>query len=245
MSKMMDNLARVQDEQPEAAPARPSLFVVTQQPAGSTAVSNLPPRGRTAAIWAVVSLLISGLVASYFLLPQGPSPAESGQRVASVDPGNGALEALREGRLNDAKAGFESLLRASPGNSAALANQAFVLKELGRFEEAETALQALVGKSPKNAVALNNLGALQLRTGRLAEAEATLRRAVSMEPSLLEARVNLAGVLEGKRDWPGALRIFEEILEKNEAGDRAALVRERVRRLRSLAVASLTPKEKL
>ena len=155
------------------------------------------------------------------------------------------MSLIRSGQLGDAKAALDRQLLAQPGNGAAHLNRAYVLKELGLAAEAERTLRVLAQRRPKDPVVLNNLGALYLRVGRLPEAEAVLRKAVDLDPKGFEARANLAGVLERRRDWAGALKIFEGLLSGAEPGERVAQIRERVRRLRSLAVASLTPKEKL
>lgn len=247
MSKMMDNLARVQEEQPEVSQPKASLFVVKEQPVASTIASpSGPSRRKEIIVWGAAALMIAALGASFFLTQQGSlsgGSASVAQRAA--DSSADIASQIRVGQLSQALASLDSQLRQNPANSAALVNRAYVLKELGKHAEAEAALRALLQRRPKNAVALNNLGALLLRMGRLQEAESALHEAVSIDPGSFEARVNLAAALERKRNWPEALKLFEEVLARGEAPGQAALIRERVRRLRSLAVASVTPKEKL
>lgn len=250
MSKMMDNLARVQEEaQPASADKKPSLFVVREQPVGSASGGSGGASGKKAfAIWGVAAVLLAGLGASYFLGQRAGTAGSAAERMAMEPrplPAGEAVALIRSGQLGEAKNALASQLRAQPANSAARLNQAYLLKELGQLEEAEAILRSLLLSRPKDPLLLNNLGALLLRAGRVAEAEASLRKAVELDPRAFEARANLAGALERRRDWNGAMKIFEEILASGDHGTRAALIRERVRRLRSLAAASLTPKEKL
>jgi Tfp pilus assembly protein PilF len=246
MSKMMDNLARVQEEQPEAIQPKPSLFVVKEQPVASMIATQAPPsRRKTVAIWGTAALLIAALGASYFFTQKAPDAQPLADSARVAPSASDAPSQIRAGQLSQALVTLDGELRQNPSRASSLTNRAYVLKELGKPAEAEAALRALLLSRPKDVVVLNNLGALLLRSGRIQEAEAALRDAVSIDPSSFEARLNLAGVLERKRDWPGALKLFEEVLERGDAGAHAALIRERIRRLRSLAIASLAPKEKL
>lgn len=250
MSKMMDNLARVRDEE-QAAPAekKPSLFVVREQPVGSASGgAGGQARRKVMIVWSVAATLVAGLGAHFFLgQNKTASQISTAQRVQPAqDPGVGDSVALiRSGQLGEAKNVLDRQLHAQPGNAAVLVNRAYVLKELGQAAEAEATLRVVATSRPNDPLVLNNLGALLLRAGRAAEAEAVLRKAVELDPKGFEARVNLAGALELRREWAGALRIFEEILAGGDQGPRTALIRERVRRLRSLAASTLTPKEKL
>lgn len=248
MSRMMDNLARVQDEEAASRPAeKPSLFVVKENPPVSSVGGPGGHAGRKKfVVWAVVASLMAGLGVSFFR-GQRSMEREAAQERAAPAPGPVAEAAslISSGRMKEALASIESTLRSQPGHFAARMNQAYVTRELGRSEEAIQFMKAIVQAKPGSAVAHNNLGAFYLRAGKFTEAETSLRQAVDLDPAFFEARVNLAAALEQQRDWAGALKIFEEILASNAAGPEQASVRERVRRLRSLAVAAATPKENL
>ena len=90
---------------------------------------------------------------------------------------------------------------------------------------------------------LNNLGALYLKANRLQEAELVLFRAAAAGHA--DARLNLAATFERQKKWEQALKIFEDMLAADAAPSSQPQIRERVRRLRSLAVATSSSKEKL
>lgn len=239
MSKMMDNLARVHEEEPENS-KKPSLFLVREQ-APPAALSGVP-RGsnrKTTIVWAVVCAAVAGLsVMIYQTLPATVAPSIPSTQLQP----SGAVELIRSREYVKAKQVLDELLIASPGNRAHLINRAYVLKELGNLAASESEYKSLLTSKPADAAVLNNLGALYLRAGRLGEAEVFLRKAA--DSGYADARLNLAAVLEKKKDWSGALKIFEEILTADDPGASQAMIRERVRRLRSLSVAAASPKEK-
>lgn len=239
MSKMMDNLARVHEEEPENS-KKPSLFLVREQ--APPAAFSGAPRGtnrKTTIVWTVVCAAVVGLsVMIYQTLPATIAPSMPSAQSPSV----GAVELIRSRDYVKAKQVLDEQLIASPGNRAHLINRAYVLKELGNLAASESEYKSLLASKPGDPAVLNNLGALYLRANRFDEAETILRK--SADSGYADARLNLAAVLEKKKDWSGALKIFEEILTADDPGTSQVMIRERVRRLRSLSVAASSPKEK-
>lgn len=233
----MDNLARVQDEGGEPA-RKPSLFVVKEPAAPSTAFSS--PRGsrRNLIVWGAAALAIAVLGASYFV------SSGLNQRPPVVEPVTSpfaSVQLIREGNFKGALPELDRQLAKSPGLRSALVNRAYVLKQIGRYQEAELAYKALLERYPHDSTVRNNLGALYLKTGRFDQAEPLLRDAA--EGGNEQAQLNLGQLKEKQKDWPGALKVFEAMLERKDAHPQQLLIRERVRRLRSLAASASSRKE--
>lgn len=244
MSKMMDSLARVLHLEKKEQAKRPSLFIVPEPPPASSAIrlSRNEQKRRKLIIWILSAAAIAALGLAIFT----SFPRRSNETLPQLAPPASSTAALiREGKFKEAVDGLNRELALDPKSKVALINRAYVLKELGNGAEAERNYLSLIALYPQNSIILNNLGALYLRLGRLSEAETQLNRAIDLDSKYFEARVNLAATFEKRKNWAGALKIFEELISGPETFPEAAKIRERVRRLRSLAVSASTPKEKI
>ncbi len=245
MSRMLDNLARVPEEE-NVQPPKPSLFVVKDEPAGSTAIGPRgPSRKQKQVVWGAAFLMIAALGAAFFFsgAPEQGS-VELSREIQPLPAMPDYVSSIKSGQWNDAKAGIAAHLKVQPKSFSALLNQAYVLKEMGDLGGAKASLQAALRIRPRHPVALNNLGVVFLKAGQLEEAETSLRQSIGQDSELTEARVNLAAVFERRREWPQALAIFEGIVKENRIPEQNPQLRERVRRLRSLAASTSSPKEK-
>jgi tetratricopeptide (TPR) repeat protein len=83
----------------------------------------------------------------------------------------------------------------APGRDASELERIRQIVEQGRAEEAERPLLAYAVSHPRDARALELLARLRQRQGRLEEAEALYRRVLALDATLIEAKVNLGGVL--------------------------------------------------
>jgi tetratricopeptide (TPR) repeat protein len=242
---MMDNLARNLEPEPPEGAKKPSLFVVNRSVPSSTPLR--PGRAfpaRQAAIWAGALLAVA--VLGFFLLPRAATRPPLPVSPPPVPRfGADAASLIRAGNIRAAKAALDPLVAAHPDSRVLRLNHAYSVKELGDAAAAEGEYRAVLERFPGDAVALNNLGALYLEAGRLDEAEASLGRALAADPTYADAKINLAGVYEKKRDWSSAVKLFEELIAEPGAVPDAGKVRERLRRLRSLAVGAAAPKEKI
>jgi Flp pilus assembly protein TadD len=236
MSKMMDNLARVRNEEPEK---KPSLFIVREQ-APLTAMAPPPrrARGKVAAVWAAVAVALASV--GFLFLQTLPSTEKLAERANAPAPDE-AVALLRANNFAGARQKLDELLKIQPGNRAHQINRAYALQALGQSAAAEREYLRLLKQNPADSIVQNNLGALYLRVGRADEAEVLLRKAY--DAGHADARLNLASALERRKDWAGALAIFEGILAAEDSGAARTQIKERVRRLRSLAVSSTSRKE--
>jgi tetratricopeptide (TPR) repeat protein len=103
------------------------------------------------------------------------------------DPRGLYLEAqlLRDtGRVAEAIAAFELLMKRSPEDASLVYEYASLLERGGRIADAERALRAMLAKDPQDANALNSLGYLLADHGqRLDEAVDLVQRALKIEPA--------------------------------------------------------------
>jgi tetratricopeptide (TPR) repeat protein len=251
MSRMMDNLARILEEEKSASPAKKAtLFVVRDTIAPSAQSSRVSaPNKRVILVWAAAALLIGGLGLAIFRDFTWPG-ARSGSAPAPVAMTPAVMEndksvaLLRSGQFAQAESALRELLKRQPALRAARLNHGFALKALGRLAEAEQAYKIILRSAPADAVALNNLGALYLKAGRGPEAEAVLRQAVAADPAYSDAQLNLAAAYEQEREWAMAASSFEKVMASDIEMGADPRIRERLRRLRSLAAAASGPKEK-
>lgn len=235
MSRMLDNLARVQNE--EAAPARPAPNL--------SLVRGTPGRApkRSSALYAILGLGLLGVGAVAFVLEGGMKSIfekpETTLTVQNLSDSARGLAALKGGQFAEAAQLFQQAIRSNPKSAANYLNLGFAKKRLGLKKEAEQAYQQALKIEPHNAYALNNLGALYLQGERLAEAEPLLRQSLEIFPGYADARLNLAALYEQSAKWPEASAAYDAYLAL-PSSDAALLstVRERARKVRSLATAA-------
>lgn len=102
---------------------------------------------------------------------------------------------LREHRLPDALARFETALRLKPRFPEALNNLGSVLLQTGRPAEAIAPLEAALAVNPNFADAHYNLGQARFETGDVASAMASLERSLQLKPDQAKAHNNLGVAL--------------------------------------------------
>jgi Tfp pilus assembly protein PilF len=249
MSRMMDSLARVLEQDKAKGPTKKTaLFLVRDSitPSASGSRGRMPVR-QLGLIWGFASLLVAGL--AYLLWQDFQGGArKSGAAATSAAATSGenhlAVELLKGGQLGQAEALLRDSLRRQPGARAARLNHGFALKALGRFSEAEQEYRLVLRTAPTDAIAWNNLGVLYLRLNRLADAESALKRALENDPAYADAGLNLVTACERSRDWACAASALEKVQSAGGEAAGDARLRERLRRLRSLAASAAGPKEK-
>jgi predicted O-linked N-acetylglucosamine transferase (SPINDLY family) len=101
----------------------------------------------------------------------------------------------RAGRLAEARAGYEEVLRHAPDSPAVLNNLGTLLVLQGDPAGARPLLERALQLRPDHALAHNNLGTAWLALGRFAEARACFTRALVHQPRLAQAHYNLGTIL--------------------------------------------------
>jgi len=102
----------------------------------------------------------------------------------------GALH--QQGKLAEALAGYDDILRADPRDAAALHHSGVALYQAGKFGEAVDRLRASVAIDAGNADAWSNLGLVLLAIGHRQEAVDAFENAARLDPDSFEILSNLA-----------------------------------------------------
>ena len=112
---------------------------------------------------------------------------------------------IDEGRLDEAMAILDPMLRDGPGDAEAWNSLGRVMNNLGRFSDAESAFRQALALSPDFADALSNLGHVLRRQDRTGEALEAFEAAVGADPEHAVARSNLGAAMLAAGDTRGAL----------------------------------------
>lgn len=128
---------------------------------------------------------------------------------------NQAIASHQQGRLQEALAGYQQVLRAEPDNFTALHCAGILYGQVGRFEEALTAFtQASVVQPRDFAVHFNRGKALQ-ELKRYDEALACYDKALSLNPGYADAYNNRGNVLRELRQFDEAYASYCQAIALN------------------------------
>lgn len=130
-------------------------------------------------------LLIAGLaclVLAVVTTPRNDDPQEQIER---------GVAAHKAGRVDQATALYEEVLKREPANAVAHFNLGVAHQEAGRNAEAEKHYRQALDSNADFAPALFNLAILQERTGRVEEAVATYNKLLESNPNESPAHINL------------------------------------------------------
>ncbi len=109
---------------------------------------------------------------------------------------DGAVQALRAGRIDEAERGFKALAQAQPELAGVHANLALIHRRAGRDAEAVAALEEAVKLSPKQPVYLNQLGIAYRNAGQFAKAREAYEKAIELDAGYAAPQLNLAILLD-------------------------------------------------
>jgi protein O-GlcNAc transferase len=123
-----------------------------------------------------------------------------------------ALAFLRRGKLDDAAALYEDMLRAKPDHFDAQHFLGVVRAQQGRHGEALALIAGALKARPDSAPALSNYGLILHRLGRHAEALASFDRAIALAPGNAEALNNRGNMLAALARPQDALASYERAL---------------------------------
>ncbi|GMQ97320.1 MAG: tetratricopeptide repeat protein [Gammaproteobacteria bacterium] len=123
------------------------------------------------------------------------------------------LALFNAGRLDEAEACYQNVLKRQPRNVDALHLLALIYLNTKRFEEAERHLKKVTKLAPAFADAHSNLGILLAKTGKLEEAVQSFEKAARLDPMSLEAQVNLGNAYRELEQYDEAMRCFTTALE--------------------------------
>lgn len=121
-----------------------------------------------------------------------------------------AIRLVKSKQFGAARKIFEELLLSEPTNVALLNNIAYVSGEQGDFTRAAEYLQTALQVSDNCAECHNNLGSLFYKQGKKEEARAAFDKATKVDGNYLDAKLNLAMMMEEDSDWQGALDLYKQ-----------------------------------
>lgn len=125
---------------------------------------------------------------------------------------------IRAGETDDAETFLNTILKASPDNADARVLLGLLHALNNEPDEAAAAYTMAIERQPENAVGYRALAGHLMSSGNIDEAEAVLLKGRKAVPGDMGLNLLLGGLLEGKRDYEGALAIYEELLVERPDG---------------------------
>jgi tetratricopeptide (TPR) repeat protein len=139
-----------------------------------------------------------------------------------------ALEDEEQGRLEEARQKYETILAAVPDHVDALVNRGNILYISGSDQEAATCYLQALGINPDHVEANYNLANLLEGRGELSGAILFYQKALHEDPDFADAHFNLAMVLEVTGDLKGARGHWRRYLELDPAGQWSEYISKRL-----------------
>ena len=137
-------------------------------------------------------------------------PSESDREIAE------AIRLEKQGKAEEARALYESILADDPNHPGALLGLGRILKELGDTDGSIRLLQTIPLFAEERKEADQLISLQKLKQG-LAQDEEALKRAVASDPSNLEARYDLAQALAAREKYEEALEHLLAIVKRDRA----------------------------
>lgn len=142
------------------------------------------------------------------------------QAQEAIDEYIRAMQAMREGRLDDAQIMLQSISARYPRLSGPLVNQGIIHLRQESFQDAERVLREALEVNEKNPYAHNALGVALREQGEFDKAEAQYRKALDLDPLYARAHFNLGVLAElYKQDLVQALEHFRAYQELQRQPD--------------------------
>jgi predicted O-linked N-acetylglucosamine transferase (SPINDLY family) len=147
--------------------------------------------------------------------------ADWAARAAERHPRDAELANLRGvilrrlGRLEEALAVFDEALRVDPGQTSLQVNRCNVLLDLRQGAKAEQALTQLVRREPRNAELQRQLGRAFRLQGKADPALVRFRQAVALKKDLIDAWLDLSGMLNELHRAKQAEDVLDKALAAN------------------------------
>ncbi|NTV94213.1 MAG: tetratricopeptide repeat protein [Thiobacillus sp.] len=126
---------------------------------------------------------------------------------------------LRAGKIDEALAFLNSVVRANPGNTNAQLLLGRLNAQKGDAAAAANAFKTVIGQQPKASVGYVNLASLYLRAGQPAEADKVIAQGLAAIPGDFSLRVTQAGAHELAHRYDDAIVIYEQLLKERPQSD--------------------------
>jgi cytochrome c-type biogenesis protein CcmH/NrfG len=142
-------------------------------------------------------------------------------------------QAAQKDDMQNRIAGVERMLAANPNNLEALIQLGNDYYDIRNFEKAAEAYQKALQIDPRNPNVWSDLGAAFRRLGKPQDAVNSFRKALELDPNHAISLFNLGLVLRDDiKDYPAALNVWEQFLQKAGESPHAVMVRPWVQDLR-------------
>ena len=147
------------------------------------------------------------------------SSPRNGEGMAQAEQDSAAIQALcaqglahhQAGRLEDARAAYEAVLRADPDDAAALHLLGVYCVQTGQLELAVSLIERSLVVNPTTVAAYGNLANALNRLQRFDEVVAACDRAIALDPSFAEAHGNRGQALYALGRMAEALASYERV----------------------------------
>ncbi len=133
-----------------------------------------------------------------------------------------------QGKFQEATSLVNDVLKADPKDTVALAQRSALALQSGDPQQLQTALtdlQGLVSKNPTNPVYRFQLARALLAKGQPDQAKTHLEEALRLRANLTGAKILLAQIYTGKRDFARALQLADDVLAQEKNNLSAHLIR--------------------
>lgn len=122
---------------------------------------------------------------------EGGQPGEGSRKISVDEALRMATDRHRMGRLEEAQALYQGVLRVNPAHPDALHFLGVLHHMCGNRTEAESLVRQALDAAPENPHILNNLGNILREEGRRNEAAEAYQQALKYDPNLADAHSNL------------------------------------------------------
>jgi protein O-GlcNAc transferase len=123
-----------------------------------------------------------------------------------------AIDAHRNGAVENAKRLYREVLDADPRSAAAFGNLAIIAAQQGDLAEAERLIRQEIRLQPDYPASYNNLGSVLQRQARLADAIAAHRQAIKLNPNYAEAYLALGNALRQQGSLEEAMASYRSAI---------------------------------
>lgn len=150
-------------------------------------------------------------------------------KILAANPGDAvalnalAIYHLRRGHVGAAKLLLERAFEKNPGNAALLNNLGVILLEEDNPHGAIANFKRALKLDDRHAEALGNLGSIYLRGGDVLKAQPFLEQSYKTGRASSAIANNYAIMLRSNKDYEGARKVYESIIDKNSKDVAATL----------------------
>jgi predicted Zn-dependent protease len=122
---------------------------------------------------------------------------------------------LKAGKSKEAIEFVQSVLAASPNNTAAQLVLARLQQNLGQIDAAKGSYEGVIQKEPSNVQAYQGLVGLYTNRNQMTDAMSIAERGIQVAPKDLGLRISKAGILESQSKLTDAITIYEDLLKQS------------------------------